>query len=124
VSGSQHVASRHHLQATSLSCLTCPTIHLTSRTSPRCGTVNPSVVPSKQATRSETPGTMPPQCSHINAASVLRFRFFFFGGGFAFDSQPSFEESGSLGRQQYSRVVRPGRVFRRGHPSQTGPVGL
>jgi hypothetical protein len=68
---------------------------LTSRTSPRCGTVNSSTVPSKLATRSETSGTTPPQCSQINAASsaslsspsslaaaaALRFRFFFFFGG-------------------------------------------
>ena len=70
---------------------------MTSRTSPRCGTVNSSVVPSKLATRSETSGTTPPQCSQINAASsslslpsslaALRFRFFFFDGCvFAFDS--------------------------------------
>ena len=71
---------------------------MTSRTSPRCGTVNSSVVPSKLATRSETSGTTPPQCSQINAASsslsspsstaASRFRFFFFFGGcgFAFDS--------------------------------------
>jgi hypothetical protein len=60
-SGSQHVTSQQQLQATSLSLLTCPTIRLTSRTSPRCGTVNPTVVPSKLATRSETSGTTPPQ---------------------------------------------------------------
>ena len=72
---------------------------MTSRTSSRCGTVNSSVVPSKLATRSETSGTTPPQCSQINAASAslsspsslaalrFRFRFFFFDGcGFAFDS--------------------------------------
>ena len=70
---------------------------MTSRTSPRCGTVNSSVVPSKLATRSETSGTTPPQCSQINAASsslsspsspaASRFRFFFFDScGFAFDS--------------------------------------
>ena len=72
--------------------LTCPIIRFTSRTSPRCGTVNSSVVPSKLATRSETSGTTPPQCSQINAASAslssaLRFSFFFFDGcGFASDS--------------------------------------
>jgi hypothetical protein len=65
---------------------TCPTSRLTSRTSPRCATVTSSVVPSKQATRSETSGTAPPQRSHTTGsrspASSSPIFCLFFDGGF------------------------------------------